>query len=113
MCASNTAVHFDVVPLIERAFRAPDPTAALLVVLRKIKAVELETGAAEDAARFDRFMESALRDVTSERRRLAGDAGDVVQEIMVPLAAHTFKGDDQDRRTAVDLILAPPARRKE
>lgn len=113
MFASSVAVHFDVVPLIERALRACDPTAALLVGLRKIKPVELETGVGEDAAHFDRFMESALRVVTSERRRLAGNAGDLVQEIMVRLATNTFEGDRRDRRTAVGLNLARPAWRKE
>lgn len=103
------AENSDFVPSIERALRAPDPKAALLEALRTITTVEPKV----DGAHFDRFMESAMQDATSDRRRLAREVDDLVQELMYELATDTFKGDEQDRRTAVDLILARPTWRKE
>ena len=63
------AEDVDFVSLIDRVLRAPDPKAALLEAFRTIKAEEPQTGAAEGAARFDRFMESALRDTYTERSK--------------------------------------------
>ncbi len=98
----------DFVPLIERALRAPDPKAALLQAITKIKAGELQSCALQGRSRFERFMDAALRHAESGRRRLAGEVDILVQEFMVELVTDTFEGDEQDRRTALDLIEARP-----
>ena len=102
------AKNDDFVPLIERALRAPNPKAALLQAITKIRAGELRSRALQGRSHFERFMDAALRHAESGRRRLAAEVDILVQEFMVELATDTFEGDEQDRRIALDLIEARP-----